>query len=167
MDSIEAGRVAHQRDDLLGVLASVLSAHPDVRFAYLFGSMAKGRARRGSDVDVAVWLDVGPGVGSDRSAMMDRGLELEGVLERALARRVQVVVLNLAPMAVQHNVLRHGLVIPGGDEPSRRGFYVDHARRYFDLEPARTLFARRRMQRIAEGTFGGRARNGPESAGVD
>lgn len=151
-------------EELLKRLASLLNGH-GVRFAYLFGSHAKQRARAGSDVDVAVWLhDEGD---DPRASLADRGLHLEGVLERALSGPVQVVVLNLAPLALQHNVLTHGLPIPGGDEAARRRFYVEHAKRYFDLEPARALFARRRQQRIAEGTFGGRTGDRTKSAGHD
>jgi len=38
-------------------LTEYLAAQPDVIAAYLFGSRASGRARAGSDVDVAVLLD--------------------------------------------------------------------------------------------------------------
>jgi uncharacterized protein len=155
----------HTAEALLDLLSSTLKTCPDVRFAYLFGSVAKGRAHDRSDLDVAVWLESN----GDRSSsdLVDRGLEIEVLLERAVSRPVQVVVLNVAPMALQHNVLRHGMLIRGGDATARRRFYLEHAWRYFDLAPARALFARRRLERIAGGTFGGGAGNDPKPAGHD
>jgi len=43
--------------DSATALTEYLAAQPDVIAAYLFGSQATGRARAGSDVDVAVLLD--------------------------------------------------------------------------------------------------------------
>ena len=147
---------------------SVLERHGDVRFAYVFGSIAKRRARKSSDVDVAVYLgdvrtfsDVS-GSGNDFTGPAARGrraLALAGEMERALGREVQVAVLDDAPMPLVHNVLSTGVPILARDEASRRRFYVDHARRYYDMEHARRLFDRYRARRLREGTFGGGTRD--------
>jgi uncharacterized protein len=137
-------------------LQARLGSEPDVVFAYLFGSVAKGTSRERSDVDVAVWVEAG-GVGDAKEAfrVAERALELEGVLEAELRRPVQVVVLNTAPIELVHNVLRHGSLICSREEAARVRFYVDHARRYYDLEPARAIFDRAMARRIEEGRFGG------------
>lgn len=138
-------------DELLPVLRDLLGNEPGIGFAYLFGSVAKGRVHAASDVDVAVWFDHSrpqPGPWATRAT------ELAATLETALRRPVDVVELNRAPSALRHNVLSHGQLILSRDDPARREFYVRHAREWYDMEPARELFARAMSRRIQEGTFG-------------
>jgi predicted nucleotidyltransferase len=137
---------------MLADLRRALESAQDVRFAYLFGSTAKGRTRASSDIDVAVWLDDGA---RDPAARLDRALALEGSLEERLRRSTQVIVLNDAPLDLRHNVLRHGRLIVSRDDSARHRFYVEHARHYYDMEHARQIFARYMNRRIREGTFGG------------
>lgn len=136
---------------MVETLSELLAPETAVEFAYLFGSLAKGRPREASDVDVAVHLG-GSGSPSDR---LDRGLELEGRLEAGLGRTVQVVVLNDAPLELRFNVLHHGIPLQGRDKGARTRFFVDTGRRYYDMAPARELFRRRRTERIRQGKFGG------------
>lgn len=164
------------RPDVASVLPrvrAVLERQPDVKFAYLFGSIAKGRGRERSDVDVALFLgdhlrhestagDEGETDGRG-TAPADRGrraLALEGEIEKVLDREVQVAVLDDAPMPLIHNVLSTGIPVFARDEALRRRFYVDHARRYYDMEHARRLFDGYRARRLREGTFGGGTRDG-------
>jgi uncharacterized protein len=132
-------------------LYELLAPETDVEFGYLFGSLAKGRPREASDVDLAVHL----GGGGSPSARLDRGLELEGRLEEALGRTVQVVVLNDAPLELRFNVLHHGIPLQPRDRAARTRFFVDTGRRYYDMAPARELFRRRQAERIRQGKFGG------------
>jgi uncharacterized protein len=136
---------------MVETLSELLASETAVEFAYLFGSLAKGRPREASDVDVAVHFG-GSGSRSDR---LDRGLELEGRLEAKLGRTVQVVVLNDAPLELRFNVLHHGIPLQARDRGARTRFFVDTGRRYYDMAPARELFRRRRTERIRQGKFGG------------
>jgi predicted nucleotidyltransferase len=43
--------------ELESQLRSILARHPEVRLAYLFGSLARDRARTSSDIDIAVLAD--------------------------------------------------------------------------------------------------------------
>ncbi len=142
-------------DELLPVLRSLLSNEPGVGFAYLFGSVAKGRTHAASDVDVAVWFDDSR---PEPGPWATRATELAGTLETALRCPVDVVELNRAPSALRHNVLSHGRLIVSKDDAARRNFYVRHAREWYDMEPTRELFAHAMSRRIKEGTFG-RARH--------
>lgn len=139
------------REALVELLGELLISEHDVDFAYLFGSLAKGRPRAASDVDVAVHLQ-GPGSPAER---LDRALELEGKIERRTDRTVQAVVLNDAPLELRFNVLAHGILVQSSNDRIRRRFYVDTGRRYYDMAPARELFRRRQRERIRDGTFGG------------
>jgi predicted nucleotidyltransferase len=138
-------------DELLPVLQSLLSKERGIGFAYLFGSVAKGRVHPASDVDVAVWFDDSR---PEPGPWATRATELAATLETALRCPVDVVELNRAPAALRHNVLSHGLLIVSKDDAARRNFYVRHAREWYDMEPARELFARAMSRRIQDGTFG-------------
>ncbi len=74
--------------------------------AYLFGSVARGTHRPGSDVDVAVLCRRAPAPTFDA---LPRGLE--GDSERRLARPTQVIALNTAPVDLRVRVLRDGLLL--------------------------------------------------------
>jgi hypothetical protein len=105
--------------------------------AYLFGSVARGEARPQSDIDVAVLFEKPP------APRLDAGpLDLEGALERALGRRVQVVVLNGSPADLVHRVLRDGRVVLDRDRAARIRFEVAKRNEYFDLEPLRRRYRR-------------------------
>lgn len=138
-------------------IESVLRRHPEVLFAYVFGSVAKGTARPDSDIDVAVYLasSAEDEPGGSSLEITERGLDLEAELESEFGRRVQIVPLNTAPVALRQNVLATGNHLFSRDDRARNSFYVRHARRYYDMENARRIFDRYRNRRIEEGTFGG------------
>lgn len=139
------------RDELTARLQTALESESDVLFSYLYGSVAKGRERRGSDVDVAIYLD--PDTLSIRSE--ERALELEARLELSLGRTVQVVALGSAPLELVHNVLQTGRPLTCRDAATRSRFYVAHGRAWFDQANTRRIFRHYQRQRIEGGRFGG------------
>lgn len=104
---------------------------------YLFGSVARGEARPGSDVDVGVLYAVEP-----PPTLASPQFALEGELERALGRSVQVVALNRAPADLVHRVLRDGHLVLDLDPAARIRFEVQRRNEYFDLAPVRKLYRR-------------------------
>jgi predicted nucleotidyltransferase len=72
---------------LLGELRAVLRTEPNVRFALLFGSTARGDDRKDSDVDLLVVL---------RDPSLEQRLDLERRLEASLGREVDVLTLEAA-----------------------------------------------------------------------
>ncbi len=111
------------------------NAPPEVVCAYLFGSVARRQARAESDVDVAVLYEKPP-----ESHLAAGPLDLEGALERALGRPVQLVVLNGAPADLVHRILRDGRIVLDRDRAARIRFEVAKRNEYFDLEPIRRLY---------------------------
>lgn len=140
-------------------LREAVEDDPDVAFAYLYGSVAKGRPRASSDVDVAVHFGSG-GERASRVEAAERALDLEGRLEARLGRSVQVVALDHASPELIQNVLGHGRLLFSRDDRARVRFYVEAGRRLYDRAHARAIFERYRERRIHEGTFGGRSRDG-------
>jgi hypothetical protein len=142
------------RNDLDEILAQVhpcLAAKPQVLFSYVFGSAARGEARPDSDVDIAVYLDtetVQADAGSFRTSLLT---ELLMCLHR---NDVDLVILNQAPVVLQHRVLRDGVLILSRDEPGRVAFTVDTLRRYVDTAPLRRLAMEYTRRSIEQGTYG-------------
>lgn len=112
-------------------LAAALEQEPSgLACAYLFGSRARGDARPGSDVDLAVLLDHDP-----PRTLAGLHLDLADRLSAALGRTVDLVVLNRAPVDLVHRVLRDGVLVLERDRSARIRFEVRARNEYFDLLP--------------------------------
>lgn len=133
--------------ELTAQLRDVLRAAPSVLVAYLFGSRAIGRHRPESDVDVAVLLD-------PSSADPER---LRADLQRAVAPlRLDLVVLDAAPVALAYRVLRDGRLLVCRDDAARTSFWARTMDRYLDMAPVRRIQAEGTRRRLREGRFGRR-----------
>lgn len=121
-------------------LADVLSAHPDVAAAYVFGSVARGTAQPESDIDIAVLFTTPPPHTLDSARFA-----LAGELEAALGTPVDLVVLNDAPVDLSIRVLRQGRLVVDRNPSARIGFEVRTRNEAFDLEP---VLARYRSARV-------------------
>ncbi len=113
-------------------LLRVLSAHEEVREAYLFGSQAAGTGQSHSDVDIAVYVDPPalPGEGFGYAAALAADL-----MAAARTNAIDVVVLNGAPPVLYHRVLRDGRRILARDlcaTTTREGYALS---RYCDFLP--------------------------------
>jgi hypothetical protein len=118
-------------EEIERALRSQLARDPgDAVAAYLFGSVARGEAGPASDVDVGVLYRSEPPPG-----LAGLAFPLEGELERRLGRRVQLVVLNRAPVDLVHRVLRDGVLVLDRDPSARIRFEVRVRNEYFDLLP--------------------------------
>lgn len=106
---------------------------PVVVSAYLFGSVAEGRAHRESDVDVGVLLDWS--THPDRAERFDVGLRLAGALQAVLGRTLDVVVLNDAPPLLGRHVVTHGRRLLCRDAAADHLHVRDVQLRAADLEP--------------------------------
>jgi len=94
--AIENARIKH-----------VLDKHPTIRLAILFGSVAKGEARRDSDLDLAV--DV------DRPLEEHEKIQLIGELAEVSGRPVDVVDLFSAGEPLLGQIMTGGRRILGDD----------------------------------------------------
>lgn len=112
------------------IVSEVCGSQPDVAAVYLFGSVARGAAGPGSDVDVAVLFARNPA-----ALLAGPRFSLEGDLERALGRPVDLVVLNDAPVDLRTRVLRDGRILIDRDRSARIAFEVRTRNEAFDLQP--------------------------------
>ncbi len=137
---------------LVSALRRFFSGQSDVIAAYLFGSRATGRARPGSDVDVAVLLSGD----LDGETRFVRRLRLGAEVEDAIGARTDLVVLNDAPPLLQHQVLKHGHLVFERDRRARVEFEVRAGAIYADLKPMRDFFKAALFKEIREVGLGGR-----------
>lgn len=82
------------------------------RFAYLFGSYARGTAKAGSDVDVAVHLGATP-------AGLEVQLEIVRRIHQVTGVETEVVILGEAPLRLVERILLEGRLIYSADETAR------------------------------------------------
>jgi predicted nucleotidyltransferase len=106
---------------------------------YLFGSVARGTAGPGSDVDVAVLYAEPPPV-----SLEGLPLDLEAKLERVLGEEVQVVVLNRAAVDLVHRILLDGRLLVDRDPSVRIRFEIRARNEFFDLQPVLARYRSRR-----------------------
>ncbi|MBI1295517.1 hypothetical protein GC175_11235 [bacterium] len=91
-----------ERPLLVQRLHELLKPMPDLIAAYLFGSVAAGKAHKQSDVDVALLFSSA----LDRDAIFSHSLAVGTLLESNLNTRLDVVALNLAPLLLQFKVFQ-------------------------------------------------------------
>lgn len=97
---------------------------------YLYGSVARGRARETSDLDLGLLFARPP-----ERRLGGLPSRIEDELEAALRQPVEVVTLNAAPPDLVHRVLRDGILVHEADRSARVRFEVAARNAYFDLQP--------------------------------
>ncbi len=94
--------------------------------AYIFGSFAKNRAGKSSDIDVAVLLD-------ETQSQSFSILSFISVLEKSLKCRVDVVVLNRAGEVLKYEVRRSGILVFERSSDIRKKFEIKGRKTYEDF----------------------------------
>lgn len=89
-------------------LMEILRSHPEIELAVLFGSLAAGRARPDSDIDVAV---MGPA-----PLTAQQKFDLMGDLADASGRPVDLIDVRTAGEPLLGQILQHGKRLLGDDE---------------------------------------------------
>jgi len=133
-------------------LREALIKREEIKFAYLFGSHARGKAHKFSDVDVAICLDEkhlpmsGPyGYRSD----------LLVTLRQQLRQPLDLVILNEASLALRFRVIRDGRMLFCRDSRACIRFHEKTLHAYLDFQPVIRLQKQYLLKRLAEGRFGG------------
>lgn len=115
-------------------IARVFANRPEIAAAYIFGSVASGRARPDSDIDIGVLVDP-KALPKDR---LKYRLNLMRDLGAALERfDVEVVLMNEAPPALAQNILAKGKRVFERSRATRVAFQVRSLNVFLDTETMR------------------------------
>lgn len=112
---------------------------------YLFGSRAQGSARADSDIDLALLLP------DDCSLRATERIDLIARLEELAGRRVDLVLLNRAPLPLQFEIIHTGIVLYESSFDARTDFEDIVVRDYLDLRPMLERSRQEIMEEAARG----------------
>ena len=132
--------------DLLENLRQCASSIPEVRLAVLFGSMARGKATRRSDVDLGVSIE------PDTSAVRRRA---KAELEKAAGRSLDIVFLEGAPPLLRFEISKDGVLLFQRQDDLWRRFKERALIDWWDWAPSERIITtaaiRRLRERVAHG----------------
>lgn len=115
---------------------------PSLRFAYVFGSAARGQLRSDSDLDLAV--DVG------RPLTLEERGQLADLVEATTHRQADIADLQTAGLVLQMEVLRDGVVVAERDSDALAEFQMYTPSRYEDFRLDRREIDRALLARFAK-----------------
>lgn len=134
--------------DILARVREFLIRSPQVKFAYVFGSLVRGDVGPLSDIDIAVFLD-------RRVSIFNYRLRLMESLARELGTECfDLVTLNDAPIVLRYEVIRGGRVIKE-DRKRRIAFEARTLSEYLDSEHLRRTQREYLKRQLRQGDSGG------------
>ena len=123
-----------KRHDVLEKVTTIISAKPEIAFAFLYGSFLEESVFRDIDIGISI-------TGIDVSGFWDYECMLAQQIEDELNQSitVEVKVINSAPVSFCFQVVRGKLLFARDEEPLLK-FMVSTARRYLDMSPLRRTY---------------------------
>jgi predicted nucleotidyltransferase len=128
------------------IIKSYFEQKPDVVAVYLFGSYAKGRQRRTSDIDIGILLQ-----SSDRTGALDKRIDYMVELSRLLKKDIHPVILNLASEALIRQIFLKGKCILVNDSQELAKFKMIMITRIADLGHYRKMIQLGFISKVMEG----------------
>lgn len=116
-------------------IAEILDERPDILFGYIHGSiLSSGNPR---DIDIAVFIDPGlyKELGAKGEVNIGFAIPLEMDLEQRIGKKVDVQILNGAPLGFQFRVINSGTLVTDRDSDKRADFECMTRVKYFDFRP--------------------------------
>lgn len=121
-----------------------------IKFAYIFGSQATGKASENSDIDIAVYF-------SESYTALEEAFIRGDIIEEGKAffkKDVDIVSLNNASLLLKHEIIHDGIIIKDNDE--RTTFESISLREYFDFKYYSDIYDSAMIEKIRNGeVFGG------------
>ena len=116
--------------DPIDRINAILANDSQVKFAYVFGSRARGDHNPASDIDIAVFIE-------DHVSPLPHRLRLMEIISRGIgSEHFDLITLNDAPPVLKYEVVRQGRVIKE-DKQRRVAFEVQVIDEYLDTEHLR------------------------------
>lgn len=131
-------------------LRTVLEQDSAVAAVYLFGSHARGSSTRMSDIDIAVLFH--PAI--DESRYFELRLDyITRIMEILLTQKVDVVVLNDAPLHLAYEIVSRGILLLDRNPRQRTVFEADRIGRFLDFKPFLEVQVRAIKEQLSKGTY--------------
>lgn len=133
-------------DQVKELLHRVDKEYP-IELAYLFGSYAKGKQSRTSDIDIALLFKQNYEAREElliRGRIIDQG-------ERLLRKKIDVVPLAKASPLLKYEIIRSGVVLR--DSPQRGTVESLALREYFDFRYYSEIYNQAMLNRIKHKTY--------------
>ena len=127
--------------DNLKMIEKALREHSEILFAYLYGSVARGENRKGSDIDIGIYVKNDLGKKYDYASKI--ALEIE---KKTGLKNVEIVALNDKSLRFLNQVLRYGKIIFSTDEKERIQFETTVTKEYIDFKPYYEEYDRMRQE---------------------
>jgi len=121
-----------EKEEFVDALSSCMQQHGEIYAAYLFGSFITEELF--ADVDLGVLLR------REIEDILEYEIELENKLEKLGRFRMDVRVLNKAPISFAQNVIRSGRLILDREPNIRSDFESYVLKKYFDFAPFRRIY---------------------------
>lgn len=115
-----------------------LENYPKVVFAYLFGSITKGKVNPLSDIDIALYLKKGTNFSREKMVILEELIDIFGTEE------IDLVILNIAPLTLRARIVENKKILVDKDPFLRHSFESLVLREYFDFsKKEEDIFKRR------------------------
>lgn len=121
-----------------------------IKFAYLFGSRARGEERLDSDIDLALFF-------GESYEGLEEVLIRGDIIEEGKAffkMSVDIVSLNIAPILLKYQVVKDGMIIKDSEDISTFESLV--LREYFDFKYYSDIYDEAMIDSIKQGNYFGR-----------
>lgn len=129
-------------ENILEILPEVnnfLENYSKVVFAYLFGSLTKGKVNPLSDIDVALYLKKGTNFAREKMVILKKLIDIFGTEE------IDLVILNIAPLTLKARIVGNKKILVDKDPFLRHSFESLALREYFDFSKKEEEIFKRRF----------------------
>jgi predicted nucleotidyltransferase len=128
------------------IIKSYFKQKPEIVAVYLFGSYAKGKERRTSDVDLGILLRV-----ADRTSVLDKRIEYMVELSKLLKKDIHPIILNSASEALIRQIFLKGKCILVNDSQKLSKFKMIMIARIADFGHYRNMMQSGFISKVMEG----------------
>ncbi|AJA48558.1 nucleotidyltransferase [Clostridium pasteurianum DSM 525 = ATCC 6013] len=118
-----------------------------IKFAYIFGSQATGKASKNSDVDIAVYF-------KNNYTNLEEAFIRGEIIEEGKSffkKNIDIVSLNNASLLLKYEIIHDGIVIKDDDE--RGDFESLSLREYFDFKYYSDIYDNVIIEKIKKGEY--------------
>jgi len=125
--------------DLLPKANDFLENYPKLVFAYLFGSLTKGKVNPLSDIDIALYLKKGINFAREKMVILKELIDIFGT------EGIDLVILNIAPLTLRTRIVENKIILVDKDPFLRHSFESLVLGEYFDFSKKEEEIFKRRF----------------------